>query len=309
MTSFTAKTAISVIICTINRLDEVELCLKSFLGQTNHNFEIIVVDGRTDNKLVRLFKQLSKNLKIKHLRVKKQNLPYQRNIGIENATSPIIAFIDDDAVASQDWIQCILDSFSKDKDVVVIGGKILSLTKDCIARFSEKLFFYGLHKKEVTTVTGVNMAIHIKRLKRLTKHKGRKIFNEKLIIAGDETEACFYIKKVGGKLIYEPSVLVHHQFPTSLLGFLKRQLDYACGDFWVMTKPQYLSFSLIRDYLLPLNRKLNILLAPFLISKAIIKRSYNFIHQNGLVWFPLILIKEITYSVGLYLTLLKKIKI
>lgn len=296
---------LSVIICTINRIKEIKLCLKSLCAQTNKSFEVIIVDGRKDKKLRTVCKKFSTMLNLKRVIVKKQNLPYQRNIGIKNSRSSIVAFIDDDAIATKNWVQNIINSFKRNKKIIVIGGKILSATDKYIAKFSENLFDYGPKKRSVSTVTGVNLSLHLKRFWGLKEKARKKVFDETLVLAGDDTEMCFYINKLGGQMIYEPEVAVFHFFRTNFVDLMKRQLDYAHGDFIVMTNTKYRQFSLIEDYLIPLNRNLDFFFLPLLLPIIIFKRSFSFILNRGVKWTPLILAKETVYTLGLYFTLLQ----
>lgn len=296
---------LSVVICTVkNRRDKVVLCLKGLTKQGEKNFEVIIVEGGSGNGPNTVYKKFAKSLGLKSMRTKKQNLPHQRNLGIAEARSSIVAFIDDDAVPTNDWTQNIIKSFTRNKQTVVLGGKILSVSKDYISKFTEALFDYGPKRKAVSVVTGVNSAFNLKRLKKLNLRK--KIFDERYIIAGDDTEACFYIKTKGGEIIYDPSIVVRHYFRTNLVKFIRRQFDYAHADLVASTKPSYRPYSLVEDYLSPLNRKLTILLLPLLLPIIVFKLSARFVLWRGLVWAPLILIREASYIIGVYITLLQK---
>jgi|SRR3989344_7131210 len=297
---------LSVVICTVNRQDMIVLCLKGLAKQVEKNFEVIIIDAGLDDSLEAICRRFIKSLKLKRIRVKKQNLPYQRNIGIANSVGFIVVFIDDDAIPAKDWTQNIIESFARNRRTVVLGGKILSASKDYISKFSGTLFDYGPKAKTVTTVTGVNSAFNLTRLKKLNRNFRKKIFDERFTTAADDTEACFYIGAKGGEIKYEPTVVVWHHFRRSLIKFIKRQFDYAHGDLIASTKASYRPYSLVEDYLFPLNKKSTTLLLPLLLPLIVFKRSAVFILRNGLVWTPLILIREASYTIGLYITLFQK---
>ncbi|MDI1255171.1 MAG: glycosyltransferase family 2 protein [Flavobacterium sp.] len=88
----------SVIIPLYNKANFIESALKSVLGQTFSDFEIIIVeDCSTDNS----FEVASKinNPKIRIIRHEKNNgLSASRNTGIENSTSKYLCFLDADDV-------------------------------------------------------------------------------------------------------------------------------------------------------------------------------------------------------------------
>ena len=67
--------------------------------QSNKNFEVIVVDGKSKDKTVEVAKKFEK--KLQSLRViiaEKASLPYQRNLGAKNAKSEWFVFVDADTV-------------------------------------------------------------------------------------------------------------------------------------------------------------------------------------------------------------------
>ena len=53
-----------------------------------------------------------------------------RNIGIRVAQGDILAFLDDDAVADQKWVENLVDSY-KELKAMAVGGKILPLWLPC----------------------------------------------------------------------------------------------------------------------------------------------------------------------------------
>jgi|SRR3989344_1871199 len=298
---------LSVVICTVeNRRDKIVLCLKGLAEQIDKNFEVIIIEGGLGGGSSAVYKRFAKILELKSIRTEKQNLPYQRNMGIAGSKSSIVAFIDDDAIPANDWTQNIIKSFARNRHAVVLGGKILAVSKDYISKFSEALFDYGPKKKAVSTVTGVNSAFNLKRLKNLKLRFRKKIFDERYTISGDDTEACFYIKTKGGEIMYDSSIVVMHHFRTNLLKFIRRQFDYAHADLVASTKANYRPYSLIEDYLAPLDRKLTIFLLPLLLTFNVLKKSLTFVLKHGYIWTPMILIREVSYTFGLYLTLLQK---
>jgi len=85
----------SIIIPTFNRADIVSNAIKSILGQTYTNWELIVVDdGSTDNteEVVNSFG----DTRIKYFYKKNEERSIARNFGIDKATGEYISFLDDD---------------------------------------------------------------------------------------------------------------------------------------------------------------------------------------------------------------------
>lgn len=90
---------ISVVIPMYNRAKTIERCIRSVLNQTYCPKEIIVVDdGSTDNSV-----EIVKGMKCKEIKLYKQyhkGAQAARNLGISNAESEWIAFLDSD----DEWV-------------------------------------------------------------------------------------------------------------------------------------------------------------------------------------------------------------
>ena len=90
---------VSVIIPSHNVRDLVGICLDSVLAQSDVPSEVIVVDDSTDDSAAVIEPYVQRtNGRVMLLRVEPCNVSQARNIGIERATKPLIAFLDADDV-------------------------------------------------------------------------------------------------------------------------------------------------------------------------------------------------------------------
>ncbi|UVI29123.1 glycosyltransferase [Paenibacillus spongiae] len=117
----------TIAICTHNRAADVKEALLSLLQQSfNGSYEVIVVDNRsTDNtrEVVQEFQRLV-DVPIVYLYEERLGLSVARNRAIREASGEYVLFLDDDAVASEDWIRCIVALFELDPRIGCAGGKI-----------------------------------------------------------------------------------------------------------------------------------------------------------------------------------------
>lgn len=89
--------AISVVIPLYNKEKEIQNTLQSVLQQTFNDFEIVIVnDGSTDQSEEKVLAISDK--RIQYLATPNRGVSQARNTGIENATAPLIAFLDADDV-------------------------------------------------------------------------------------------------------------------------------------------------------------------------------------------------------------------
>lgn len=99
---------VSVIVPTWNEEKYLPRCLLSLVDQKDTEpFEIIVVDGGSADQTVKIAEKYADKVLVK------PGLPVgaARNLGVKNAESEILAFIDADTVASSHWVKQIADSF------------------------------------------------------------------------------------------------------------------------------------------------------------------------------------------------------
>jgi glycosyltransferase involved in cell wall biosynthesis len=85
---------VSLIVATINRTAELERLLASLDKQTYNDFEVLIVDQNSDDRLVPLLAKHS-NLKIRHFH-SERGAARARNVALRVAVGDVIAFPDDD---------------------------------------------------------------------------------------------------------------------------------------------------------------------------------------------------------------------
>lgn len=91
-----ASPSFSIIIPTLNEEKYLPLLLKDLAEQTFTNFEVILVDGNSDDKTVELAKEFSDKLRLKIITSKKRNVAHQRNLGGDAALAQWLIFFDAD---------------------------------------------------------------------------------------------------------------------------------------------------------------------------------------------------------------------
>ncbi|RLE74288.1 MAG: hypothetical protein DRJ44_07705, partial [Thermoprotei archaeon] len=140
---------ISIVIPSYNSHSTIKKCIESLLKQkTNIDYEIIVVDSSDDKGVVEI---LGSFLGIKLIRSRKRlNAGQARNIGVRASQGDIIAFIDSDCIAPENWLEKIILTFKEHPEIcgvfgVYTGGRTL-LEKISGGEFLEKSstgFFQG----------------------------------------------------------------------------------------------------------------------------------------------------------------------
>ncbi len=126
-------TQISAIICTHNRDNYLGAAIDSLLSQDfAQGFEVVVIDnGSKDNTKQVVEKRLDNPL-LQYIYEPVLGLSVARNTGAKAANSEILAYLDDDAVASEGWLQVLYAAYQSNSKLAIAGGKVTLLWPDKI---------------------------------------------------------------------------------------------------------------------------------------------------------------------------------
>lgn len=116
-----SKPPISVIVCSRDRPLSLAQCLDSIKRIDYPEFEVIVVDNASRADSTR---EVVLRAGFHYLREDRAGLNWARNCGVRASRYPIVAFIDDDALASPGWLAGFARAF-QDPSVIVATGLVM----------------------------------------------------------------------------------------------------------------------------------------------------------------------------------------
>ncbi len=121
---------VSVVVCSYNRAAYIADAMQSLYQQTLDKslYEIIIVDNNsTDNTktVCANFIEQHKDAHFYYLEERRQGASFARNTGAEIAQAPLLCFMDDDAVAKEDYLERIVQFFNAHPDACGLGGRII----------------------------------------------------------------------------------------------------------------------------------------------------------------------------------------
>lgn len=232
---------VSVVICTYNRYDVLRGAIDSILNQVVERctFELIIVDNSTDlsarDKFMSMYNTDTYIQGFDHpltyIQENTVGLSNARNVGWNNATGKIIAYLDDDACANVYWVESIYRAFKDGAGLRgVVGGPIYPIwpTSDGIRpdwlhpglESYLSLLNYGPGPKVVgggTPLYGTNIAylrsllVNINGFDTTLGRKGE------LLLSNEDVAVTKKAKTLGLHAYYEPAAWVNHRIPVDRL--------------------------------------------------------------------------------------------
>lgn len=213
----------TVVVTRYNESDKiVSACLKCLAEQNNVELQILFLDQKESSTIKAECKFLSKSQnKIFYKKIPAKSLSFARNLGIQLAKEEIVLFTDSDALPDKNWASEIIDTYSKDKKIGIVGGKVIPYFENKPKWYSRAKFAMEMYSiinlprdiGEVEKVVGVNFSLNKKRLGDMAiflENLGRK--NGKLL-GGEETDLCQKIIEKRFKVYYNSNALVKHFIP------------------------------------------------------------------------------------------------
>jgi len=113
---------ISLVLATIERTNELVRFLDSLRGQKYKNFEVIIVDQNSDERVDHIIEIGDFQFTINVVKCEK-GLSKARNIGLKYIKGSIVCFPDDDCWYEDGTLQLVHDYFENNKDIDVLCGR------------------------------------------------------------------------------------------------------------------------------------------------------------------------------------------
>jgi glycosyltransferase involved in cell wall biosynthesis len=220
---------ISVVVCTYNRQKFIGKALECLGEQTlpPDQFEILIIDNNSTDQtagISRDFIQRHPRLNAHYFLETQKGLSFARNRGLQEASFPIITYIDDDAEAVPVFLETILLFMQSHPGAVGVGGKIIPKYSESeepawmskyLNGFVGRLDYGGkarqFQQPAMKYPAGCNMTYTASVLKEVGG------FNNQLTFRSDDKHIYYVVSKVSPEVYYVPEATVYHNIDKARL--------------------------------------------------------------------------------------------
>ena len=256
---------VAVAVCTYNRYDVLDKAIESLKHQTvpEDEFDIYIIDNSPDFDHSReMGKKYEDIVNLHYIIEETPGLSNARNVAADLRNAEFIAYLDDDAIASPQWVEKIIEAADNfGERVAVIGGRI-----DPIWELPRPSWLGDALLGNVSVVNwggecriagedewfaGANITFRVETLKKFGGFDtglGRKGSGASLM-SNEESELVEKIKENGYLLVYQPEASVDHLVEKKRLErewFRRRASWQAVSDF--LMKPDEQSKHMKQDW-------------------------------------------------------------
>jgi glycosyltransferase involved in cell wall biosynthesis len=239
---------VSVVLCThvTERYDALAEAAESVLQQSHDDVELVLVSDGSDAVYERMERDYGdRDDVVVHCHDRNRGLLESRNTGAELASGDVVAFIDDDAVAADDWLEKLVAAYER-RDAIAVGGRMTPRWVAGKPGFLPEEFYWlvGVTHRgfagdtdepcEVRNTNGSNISFRRDVFLDLggfaTDIGGRKGDKQ---LQGGETELCARMREAHGQGVwYVPDAEVEHKV-----------FDYRTDPLWLVKRAFWQGYS------------------------------------------------------------------
>jgi glycosyltransferase involved in cell wall biosynthesis len=240
----TGNEKLSVVICTRNRPQAIDDCVKALMNSNDKDFELIVIDNAPDDDSTEQI--IKKYPAVKYVKEPRKGLDVARNTGARYATHPIIAYTDDDVIVEPNWTKLLKTTFQDPKTMAVTGLVIPVSLKTKAQYIFEK--DWGFNKGYLPKVFGqeyfaanVNIGVPAWDIGAGANMAFRREvfdlvgwFDERLDVGASgcsgDSEFWYRILAEGFQCNYYPQLFVYHQHREAMASLKSQIFNYMRGQ-------------------------------------------------------------------------------
>jgi len=201
------KIRVTIGLCVKNAEKTIKESLRSILRQDYPHtlMEIIIVDGNSKDKTLKIIKDELKNSDVEsRIFSENQGLGYARELVVKNAKGKYIVWVDSDMILSKDFIRKHVEFMENHLNVGIAKGRYAFIEENSlVANLENAAFFVAFHGKKGENLFPLGTSGCIYRVKAIRQAGG---FDENICGVGEDMDAEYRVRALGWKLSLSPAI-------------------------------------------------------------------------------------------------------
>lgn len=237
----------SIIVCTVDRLADLGLCLESLQPFRTAVADIIVVNNGPHLAAV---EEVTRPHGARVVTEPQRGVSRARNAGIRAAAGNILAFLDDDSVAAPNWLPQLLAPFGDPQVLAVVGSIFAQTLADPVSQAFDYLHRAQFPESQLTLdgnaekhsfrmraalVGNANMAIRREAFDRFGYFDTR-LGRGTRVGSGEEPDLLLRILLGRAKIVVEPAARIFHRHSTEWRTVRRWAFQSGCAHTAILTK-------------------------------------------------------------------------
>ena len=223
---------ISLVIPARNSGQTIARTLAAIQAGTLQPDELFVIDGCSHDDTPAIARSYGAQLVINE----KRHVAAARQLGLEQARNPVVAYTDSDCLPQRDWLQLIAARFEADVELAGVGGKVIlpepttrvqaysTTVFESIMRFPDEPFYIQTRGMR-GSFPGANCAF--RRDAALRVGGFRDFFSNH----AEEIDLLWRLVAARAKLLFEPAVVVTHLgYPATYRKLVRTNFNYGIAS-------------------------------------------------------------------------------
>src|SRR5919112_832492 len=214
----------SVVVCAYQAENTIQECLRSLMDLNYPDYEVLVVDdGSTDATA-----ELADEFPVRVISGGRLGRSGARNLGLWHASGEVVAYIDADARADEDWLTYLVLALET-PGTAGAGGPNLPPPEDppvaqCVAQAPGGPVHVLLDNERAEHVPGCNMAFWREPLAEIGG------FDPIYRAAGDDVDVCWKLQDLGYDIRFHAAAIVWHHSRAKVRDFWHQQVGYGRAE-------------------------------------------------------------------------------
>jgi glycosyltransferase involved in cell wall biosynthesis len=223
---------VSVVICCHNSAKRLPETLRYLAAQRAENipWEVLVIDNASTDDTSKVAQNCWPATASAPLRIvleSKRGTGNARFRSFTEARHEYSCFLDDDNWVDQDWISKIVNFFQTHPEAAAVGGPSRPVFETepppwflpfsgFYAVGDQHSFFGDITDEHGTLLWTAGMSIRTERLRQLVAegfHFITCVGEDLPVYRGEDTEICLALRRIGGRLFYDPRMAIKHYMP------------------------------------------------------------------------------------------------